>query len=391
MQYYRKKIEKIFCTSLTDFYYGDIIGVKTIEEQMMMEKKKISSTLIDVARKAGVSTATASRVLSNADYPVSKELRKKVIKASAELNYVPNVFGKLLKGSASNVIGIIMPSLQNPFYNQIIFGIESAAAKYGCEIRLFSSHRNMEQERLSILTLLRSRVMALIIISIDNSPEALNNYIACGGKVALLEAEFELENAITAETDWFGAGRIAAGHLAALGHKNIAFLTSPLTKTFRREILAGVKAELAGKDRRFSDEDVFEATAEEESYTGIYEFEIGYQLTGDVLRSRKKYTAIISINDITAFGVIQALTQNSISVPGDVSVIGFDNILYSKMISPPLTTVELPSGNMGRTACQMLIAAMDAGTEDLSPASFSFPCRLKMRKSTAEWISAAEQ
>ena len=155
--------------------------------------------------------------------------------------------------------------------------------------------------------------------------------------------------------------------------------------------MAGVKAELAGKDCGFSDEDVFEATVEEESYTGIYEFEIGYQLTGDVLRSRKKYTAIISINDITAFGVIQALTQNSISVPGDVSVIGFDNIMYSKMISPPLTTVELPSGNMGRTACQMLIAAMDAGTEDLSSVSFSFPCRLKMRKSTAEWIPAAEQ
>lgn len=347
-----------------------------------MDNRKFTPTLVDVAKRAGVSVATASRVLSSADYPVSQELRKKVIKASSELNYIPNVFGKMLRNNMSEAIGIIVPSLQNPFYNQVIFGIESAAANSGHEIRLFSSHRSVEQERSDILFLLHSRVMALIIISIDSSPDALNNYIACGGRVALLESDFTLENAVTVETDYFSAGQIAARHLVDCGHKNIAFLTSPLTKSFRRDILVGVKDTLSKAGRNFSDKDVFVAYAEKESNTGLYEFEIGRQLTERLLQNSKKYTAIIAINDITAFGVIQALTRHGFSVPDDISVIGFDNIMYSEMISPPLTTVELPSSNMGRAACQMLISAIESGNDDFNSVSFKFPFTLRQREST---------
>lgn len=347
-----------------------------------MGSQKTTPTLVDVAKRAGVSVATASRVLSSAEYPVSQELRKKVIKASSELNYVPNVFGKLLRGNMSEAIGIIVPSLQNPFYNQVIFGIESAAANSGYEIRLFSSHRSVEQERNDILLLLHSRVMALIIISIDSSPDALNNYIACGGRVALLEADFVLENAITVETDYFSAGQIAAKHLVDCGHRNIAFLTSPLTKSFRRDILVGVKDTLSRAKCSFSDKDVFVAYAEKESNTGLYEFEIGRQLTERLLQNSKKYTAIIAINDITAFGVIQALTRHGLSVPEDISVMGFDNIMYSEMISPPLTTVELPSSNMGHTAAQMMISAIESGNDDLNSISFKFPFTLRKREST---------
>lgn len=348
-----------------------------------MDKDKKNATLIDVARMAGVSPATASRVLNNADYPVSQELRKKVLQASTKLNYVPNVFGKMLKSNVSDAIGVIVPSLQNPFYNQVIFGIESAAAQKGRELRLFSSHRSVEQERDHIMVLLHSRVMALIILSIDNSPETLEHYIACGGKVALLEADFTMDKVIHAETDCFSAGRIAAQHLLDLGHKDIAFLTTPLTKSFRREILVGVKDVFFAPRYDFSDRDVFIAHTETESNTGLYEFEIGRQLAESVLRSRKKYSALIAINDITAFGAIQALTQHGLSIPGDISIISFDNIIYSEMISPPLTTVELPSSNMGSAACQMLISAMDSEEDPLYNVTFKFPCTLKVRKSTS--------
>lgn len=347
-----------------------------------MNNQKFTPTLIDVAKHAGVSVATASRVLSNADYPVSKKLRQKVIKASSELNYIPNVFGQMLRNNTSEAIGIIVPSLQNPFYNQVIFGIESAAANSGHEIRLFSSHRNVEQERNKILFLLHTRVMALIIISIDNSPDSLNNYIACGGRVALLESDFSLDNAITVEMDYFSAGQTAVRHLISCGHKNIAFLTSPLTKTFRREILVGVKDTLIQAGCSFSDKDVFVASVEKESNTGLYEFEVGLQLIEKLLQSNKKYTAIIAINDITAFGVIQALTRRGFSVPYDISVIGFDNIIYSEMIMPPLTTVELPSSNMGYAACQILISAIESGNDSLSSISLKFPFTLKQREST---------
>lgn len=348
-----------------------------------MNMEKSNPTLIDVAKRAGVSIATASRVLSNADYPISIELKKKVIKASSELDYIPNVFGKMLRSNHTGAIGVIVPSLQNPFYNEVIFGIESAATNTGHEIRLFSSHRSIEQERSNIRNLLNSRVMALVIISIDTKPEVLNTYIEYGGKVAVLESDFELSKAISVHTDHFSAGQVAAKFLIDSGHRDIAFITSPLTKSFRRKIFVGVKQTLTDSGLKFSDRDLFVAHSETESNTGQYEFEIGRQLAEEILESHCKYTAIIAINDLTAFGAIQSLNQHGLSVPRDISIIGFDNIMYSEMISPPLTTVELQSSNMGYTACRLLISVMESGNDNLGDISLSFPYSLKQRESTA--------
>ena len=190
-----------------------------------MKQPSVGANLSDVAARAGVSVASASRVLSGSKYPVSDK----------ELNYVPNIFGQLLRSNSSGVIGIIVPSLQNPFYNQVVFGIESAAMVNGHEIRLFSSHRSIEQERSSIMFLLHSRVMSLLIVSVDTSPDTLNHYIDAGGQVALLEAEFELDNAINAVSDSDLGGRMAARHLVDYGHRKIAFLSTQITKKVRQK------------------------------------------------------------------------------------------------------------------------------------------------------------
>ncbi|MBQ8263169.1 MAG: LacI family DNA-binding transcriptional regulator [Oscillospiraceae bacterium] len=348
----------------------------------MAHKSKVP-TLHDVAQLAGVSISTASRVLSDSDNTVNEAMRRKVIKAATELKYVPNAFGQRLKHNASDTIGVIVPSLQNPFYNQVIIGIESAAAKLGCEIRLFSSHRSAAQERRAINLMLHNRVMALIIISVDTSPDALTNFIAFGGKVALLEADFHLDHAIVFETDYLDAGATAARHLVKLGHRKIAFLTAPLTKISRRDTLTGIESVLKDAGLKFSSDDVFIAPTEGESSTGVYEFEVGRQLAERMLRTKKPYTAVIAVNDIMAFGAIQTITQRGYSVPNDISVMGFDNIMYSEMISPPLTTIEMPSVNMGRTACQLLFSSMDIDGEDAANASLRFPLTLRQRRSTA--------
>lgn len=346
-------------------------------------KKKSSGipTLQDVAARAGVSVSTASRILSNSSYPVSREMRKRVILAARELQYMPNQLGRLLKGSISPAIGIIVPTLQNPFFSQVILGAESAARNLNYEIVIFSSHRKVEQERRNILTLLQNRVMSLILTSIDTNSNALRNYIDCGGQVALLESEFRLDGAISMEDNYLEAGRIATQHLLDMGHRNIAFLTSPLTKNYRRKILVGVEQILRQTGVAFSDEDVFVADTEIESDTGLYEFEVGKRLARDLLQSRRQYSAIIAINDLTAFGVIQALTQNGITVPERISVIGFDNITYAEMISPPLTTVELSSGKIGYIACKMLMDSHSSDTDTVPGMTFRFPCLLRQRQS----------
>ena len=348
---------------------------------MAEKRKKGYPSIQDVAKEAGVSVATASRVLSNSSYPVSQALKKRVIKASKDLNYTPNLLGKMLKSNSVMAIGVIVPTLQNPFFNQVILGIEAAARNSDYEVIIFSSHRSVEQERKNIMTLLQNRVMALIIMSIDDKPDALQNYMDCGGTVALLESDFRLSGGVRAEINYFEAGELAASHLVETGHKNIAFLTSPLTKNYRRRVLDGVKHCFEKNKISFSDSDVFVANAEEESDTGLYEFELGRKLVKDFMKQRKKYSAIIAINDITAFGIIQALTQNGINVPDDVSVISFDNITYSEMISPPLTTVELHSSAMGSTACKLLISSVLGSTEGGPDVSFNYPCRLEERQS----------
>ena len=168
------------------------------------------------------------------------------------------------------------------------------------------------------------------------------------------------------------------------GHKRIAFLSTPITKQYRQRVLAGIKEELSRRNVPFSDRDVYTVAHEAESQTGQFEFETGKALVSQLNLARDKYTAIIAVNDLTAYGVIQALTQAGMNVPGDISVVSIDNIIYSEMISPPLTTVEMPSSNMGYTACQMIVSAMEGENNGISSMEFRYPCVLKVRSSTRD-------
>ena len=347
--------------------------------------KKISSgpNIYDVAKHAGVSIATVSRVLNNADYPVSNELKKRVFLAAKELNYSPNFLAKFLKSNLIPAIGVVVPTLQNPFFNQVILGVESAARQRDYEVIVFSSHRSLEQERKNILTMIQNRVMAMIISSIDSSPDTLKDYIDCGGKVAMLESNFELPGAIKANTDYQSAGLMAVEHLVSEGPRQIAFLTAPLTKSYRRQILSGIKSGAEKYSLPFSDRDIFTYESEKDLDNGLYEFEIGRHLANSFLKVHTRYSAIIAINDITAFGIIQALNQNNIAVPEQVSVISFDNITYSGMIYPPLTTIDLNASSIGATVSKILIDSLGESGSISPDISINFPFRLEKRQSVS--------
>ena len=353
---------------------------------MADKRKKGSVTLQDVAKRADTSLATASRVMSGSDYPVRPELKKRILRAAEELNYTTMLSNKLLQHNAFHTIGVIVPTLQNPFFNQVILGIESAARKLNYEIMIFSSHRSIEQERSNITALLADHVMGLIIISIDNSPEALENYMDCGGKVALLEADYHLDGVIRSETNYYSAGITATDYLVKMGHKKIAFLGAPVTKEYRYQILEGIRKAMQNHGLSFTDRDVFISQDENESDTGMYEFENGCNLAKEFLRSKKLYTAIIAVNDITAFGVIQALNENGVRIPEDVSVMAFDNILYSGMISPALTTIELPSSSMGFAACRMLISMLVTNDYSAPDTVIRFSDKLVVRNSVKSLV-----
>lgn len=353
----------------------------------MGREGKRKTTLLEVAEHAGVSLATVSRVLSNADYPVSPETRKRVLSIAKEMRYAPNLAGHLLESGSSALIGVIVPTLQNPYFNQVVLGIESEAQKHNYEVIISSSHRSIADERDHIRSLLEKQIMGLIIICIDSSPTILQQYIEYGGHVALLEADFQIESAISAKIDYRSAGIMAAEYLTDRGHREIAYITSPMTKLYRREILAGIQECFRQRKIPFSDDDLFEAETESEIDSGMYEFEAGKQLMWRALESRKRYTAVIAVNDMTAFGAIRELHEHGLSIPEDMSIISFDNIPYSAMLSPPLTTVSLPASSMGAAACHFLINELEGLAPESVGVSFSLPCNIEKRESVFNRLS----
>ena len=308
------------------------------------------ATITDVALKAGVSVATVSRYFANNGYPVSKDAGKRIELAASELEYTPNIVGRMLKTNTSRDLGVIIPTIMNPFYPDVLLGIEKTAARRGYQILLCNSLRNSETESKYIDSLYQKQVRGIIMASTEGSYDKYRGMIEKGMFVVNLEGG-NIDNCCSGiEYNFKKGARILASHIKDLGHKKIAFLTSPLTKQSRRDLITGL-SDIFDKDNIL----ILIDEAETESESGIYEYEMGRRLSKRLLAFNEKPSAIIAVNDITAAGVIKGLSEEGYSIPEDFSVAGFDNIELSAMITPELTTVNQPGFKTGELAADMLI------------------------------------
>lgn len=340
-----------------------------------------SITIADVAKTAGTSVSTASRVLSGSDYPVSAVKKELILNAAASLGYEPNLLGRMLKTNTNPSIGIIIPSFQNPFYTQLIIGIEKEALNSNYLPLVFSSQRNPEIERSLIKNLIKNRVTALMISSIDDSPAAVEYFISTGGKVCIFESNYsDTEKVINAKTDMLQAGRTATEYLISQGHTSIAFLSTPFNRASRRATLDGFRLAMNSRNIVISDEDIMTVQYESDAVAGLYELEAGKKLAGKFLASAKRYTAIVAINDLIAYGIIQGLREQHVKIPDDVSIISFDNIPYSSLISPALTTMNMPATLLGQRACHIIVDSL-MSSEDHNGITLSVGADLVIRDS----------
>lgn len=353
-----------------------------VKEVAYVTNPKKAVTIADIAAYTNSSVSTVSRVLSSSSYPVSKERRKAIQDAAKEMGYVPNAIGRMLKSNINRSIAVIVPTLQNPFFLQIIRGAENEAIQRGYHISFHSSRRDPALEQELIHYALQQRIMGIMLISIDKSPDTLQSYLDAGGRTALIEADFTIQNVIHAQTDFIQCGKMAASHLIQSGHKKIALFSPPLTKAARYLSVEGCRSAMAEHSLTLADEDIFIGSLEQELDEGMYEFEVGKKLASQLLRSERSYTAIISTNDLTAFGAIQYFTQKGVKVPQDISVIGMDDIVYSGMFFPPLTSIHQPSVRKGRLACRLLIDELENGTE-ASDIFINFSPELRKRESVS--------
>jgi len=348
-----------------------------------MAKEMKRPTIRDVAQEAHVSIATVSRALGNAAYPMNEALRERVRSAALELGYHPNVAAQLLRRDGSRDVGLIIPNISNPFYLQALCGINAVVSERDYMFVLCNTERDAAREQEYLCQLYQRRSLGAIISSVDTSPETINQYVEKGMKIVLLDQQIRGAKCPVISFDSRGSGALAVNYLLKLGHRQIAFATTPLSRWTRQEIYIGYQQALASAGIAPDEDCLFVADPPNDSYGNDIELTAGVMVATQFIKSRCDATAILCINDMVAFGAIQTLLLNGIRVPEDVSVIGFDDIPFASVYSPALTTVRYPSEQTGRLAAMMLMDSI-SNNKGLDTLEMQLTPQLIVRQSTQE-------
>lgn len=327
-------------------------------------KKGKRPNIYDVAREAGASPATVSRVLNNTGYPVSAEARQRILAAAEKLDYTPNILGRMLKKNETRDVGVIIPTITNPFYPQIVLGIEMEARRRGYGVLLCNTFRKEEEEERYIMSLFQKQVMGIALSSVTEDHALIRGLQKKGLKVVFIDQEARDIDCGKIGFNYIKGGLIVAEYLIRMGHTNMAYLTSPLVRRSRREELEGFRIGHSLHGLELNPANVIVDGAEEEQERGAYDFECGMRLAGRLLELPERPTAFFAANDMIAIGAVQELLRRGVRVPEDISAVGFDNILMSSVIHPGLTTIDQPSVETGKYVCRMLIDMIEGAGSD---------------------------
>lgn len=325
-------------------------------------KKKVTST--DIAKAAGVSQATVSMVL-NKKYNVSfsKETVRKVEEAAQALGYrIPR---RRSRKDAKNgrLIIVFCPTLTNPYYVMLLQGIEKVAKEKGYGVFTCDTQRELKLEE-QYLKMMHSVIPAGIIYTFNPSPVFMPEVEELAKKIPLvIISNRERVEVDAINQDNAKVGSLMARHLLDLGHRDVAFITPPLTKRqqqrsrrvegFVREYEeAGLKEHVIIK--------AADDACDEQLPSIDSEYRMGYNLARELLAEENKVTAIAGQNDMMAFGIMDALQEEKYKIPGDISVIGCDNIIFSGMSHMSLTTIEHFVPLKGRDACDIIVRKIES-------------------------------
>jgi LacI family repressor for deo operon, udp, cdd, tsx, nupC, and nupG len=330
------------------------------------------SNIYEVAKRAGVSTATVSRVLSRPDI-VAEGTRRKVQRAIDALAYAPNLAAAHLRTLRSRKLLVTVPDISNPFFALILQGIEETAQREGYAVLLGDTQHDEQREERYAAILTRKEADGLIFLGHRLPTEAAALVQAMPGRAPVVNGcEFNPALGVpSVHIDNAKAATDAMAHLYGLGHRRIGVVTGPLVSPLSRDRLRGTHAgaKKAG------------ASADLVVLRGDFSIESG-QLAGERLLSQsKRPTAVFCFNDEMAIGVLEAARERGIRVPRDLSVVGFDDIRFARYVDPPLTTIAQPMREIGERTVRLLLEILNGSTT--TPVSVTLPHKLVVRKSTA--------
>jgi LacI family transcriptional regulator len=334
------------------------------------------ASITEVAKLAGVSAATASRVVSASDYPVSAATRERVLEAARTLDYVPNALARGLLKSRVPVVAVMVHDITDPYFAEIVRGVEDAASVVGFLVITCSAERDAERER-SYVRLLRSIRAAAVIFAgsgLDDPTvtEEIDRHLAAmradGAAIVHLSPHALGEPDVGVDNAAGIAAMIAA--LVALGHRRIAFLAGP-------RALFVARARLAGYQRGLDEAGI--AYDERLVVRTSFDTDGGALGVETLLAGDTPFTALCCANDLLALGALGRLAELGVAVPETVSVAGFDDISTAGLTAPSLSTVRLPLREMGRRGFAHATGVLAGG----GPAREVLPIEVVLRGSTA--------
>ena len=337
------------------------------------DKRRLGSTSIrDVAKRAGVSIATVSRAVNRIP-TVDPDLAKRVWQAIDEVGYLPNTQARALVSGRSRMLGLIVSEITNPFFPELVQEFENLAVAQGYEVLIGSTNYEPERTESLIRRMLQRSVDGVAVMTFGIEEELVQKLVEREFPLVFVDAGPDLPNIRVLKVDYAEGIRQAVQHLAALGHRRIAFISGPLrlrSAVARRDAFLKSMAQLGL------------TVPAEHLVEGNHTMEGGIGAMERLITLSELPTAVMCSNDMTAIGVLHALYRTTHKVPEEISVVGFDDIHLAQFMLPPLTTVQMSCKSLAAAAVEALRAGIERDNPKAAKTQWHIPTQLVVRQSS---------
>ena len=333
-------------------------------------------TIKDVAKQAGVSHSTVSRALHGSSL-ISNETVERIRQIANEMGYSPSAAARSLKTKRSHALGVIVSTIDDPFFSEILQGIEEIAQEHGYSMLMAASQRDQKREQAIVQDMRERHVDGLIICSASFSAEQRRKLLEYGIPIVMVNNQAAEEYRYSIYHDDVDGSRQVTRHLIELGHQRIAYLGNSLSGRTTLDRLTGFRLEMEAAGLAVSDEYIYEVPGGRP--------EDGLAALNHLLNLPQHPTAIFCFNDMLAIGLLNGLHSAGIQVPEDISVVGFDNIVFSAYTNPLLTTLDQPKHYIGAEAARLILGLLDPLNDGEAPEQEiqKLKGKLLVRQSTA--------
>ena len=315
-------------------------------------------TVKDIAKQAGVSHSTVSRAL-HGNPLISDDTKQRIQQIAIQLGYRPSAAARTLKTNRSQVLGVVLSNIDDPFFSEILQGIEEIIQRSGYSLFIAAAHRDPKREREIVQTMVEHRADGVIICSTSFSEEQSRQFLQYGVPIVVVNNQAVEDFRYSIYHDDIDGSRQVTRHLVELGHAKIAYIGNSASGRSTLDRSTGFRQEMESAALTVPTEYVYEASG-----GGT---EDGFAAAQYFLSLAERPTALVCYNDMMAIGVMKGLQQAGIKVPADISITGFDNIVFSAYTNPSLTTLDQPKRFIGAEAARLLLELLDRPLSEQPP------------------------